>query len=73
MQFGVAQAALLIGPQIGLFRTFNSGWSSNFGGFEWSYYRRIPTTLAAFVLASPLGVGIDMVNRAYYADKSFPK
>lgn len=63
----------MIAPQIALFRQFNSGWSSNFGGFEISYYRKLPTILAAFVFSSPLGVAVDMVQRAYIADKSFPK
>jgi hypothetical protein len=56
-----------------LFRTFNSGWCSNFGGFEYNFYRKVPTFFAPFILASPLGVAVDMVSRAYYADRTFPK
>jgi solute carrier family 25 (mitochondrial oxoglutarate transporter), member 11 len=29
--------------------------------------------LIPFLIASPLGVLVDMVARAYYADKTFPK
>jgi solute carrier family 25 oxoglutarate transporter 11 len=51
----------------------NSGWSANFGGFEYSYYRKIPTFFIPFVITSPLGVIYDMTDRAFKADKSFPK
>jgi hypothetical protein len=54
-------------------RQFNSGWQSNFGGFDWSFYRKIPTFFGAFLIASPFGVALDMAQRAYYSDKTFPK
>jgi hypothetical protein len=63
----------LIGPQVALVRQFNSGWCSNFGGFDYNLYRKVPTMLAPFLLTSPIGVAIDMVSRAYNADKTFPK
>ena len=50
----------------------NSGWSANFGGFEYSYYRKIPTFLFAMIASSPFGVVYDMTDRAFRADKTFP-
>lgn len=73
MQIGTTTAALSVAPQIALLRQFNSGWSCNFGGFEYSYYRKLPTFFAAFALSAPLSVAIDMASRAYYSDKTFPK
>ncbi len=73
MQIGVATGALSIAPQIALTRQFNSGWSCNFGGFEYSYYRKLPTFFAAMAVSSPFGVAVDMATRAYYADKTFPR
>ena len=73
MQLGVLTGALSIAPQMAVMRTFNSGWSSNFGGVEYSYYRKIPTFLAAATVTAPLGVMLDMASRAYYSDKTFPK
>jgi hypothetical protein len=34
--------------------------------------RKIPTTLAAFIITSPFAVAGEMVLRAYHADKTFP-
>lgn len=62
-----------IAPQVALFRRFNHGWSSNFGGFEYSYYRKLPTVALAFIMSSPLGVIGEMTERAFHADKTFPK
>ena len=73
MQLGALTGALSIAPQLAVMRTFNSGWSANFGGVEYSYYRKIPTFLAAAAVTAPLGVMMDMVSRAYYSDKTFPK
>ncbi len=73
MQLGATTGALSIASQVALLRQFNSGWSSNFGGFEYSYYRKVPTFLAAAICSSPFGVAIDMASRAYYSDKTFPK
>lgn len=73
MQLGLTTGALHISSQVALTRQFNSGWSCNFGGFEYSFYRKLPTFLAAFVASSPIGVAIDMASRAYYSDKTFPK
>lgn len=73
MQLGALTGALAIAPQVAVFRAFNSGWSANFGGVEYSYYRKVPTFGAAACLTAPLGVMMDMLSRAYYADKSFPK
>lgn len=56
-----------------MFRQMNSGWSSNFGGFEYSFYRKIPTFLFPFIVTSPFGVIYDMTDRAFKADKTFPK
>lgn len=61
-----------IGLKLAVLRQFNSGWQSNFGGFEYSFYRKIPTFYAAFVVTSPFGVIGDMVQRAYVADRTFP-
>jgi len=73
MQLGALTGLFSIAPQLALLRQFNSGWSSNFGGVEYSYYRKIPTFGAAAVLTAPLGAMMDMVQRAYYSDKTFPK
>lgn len=73
MQLGVATGSLSIASQIAAFRYFNSGWSANFGGFEYSYYRKLATIFLSSVVSSPAGVLLDMVTRAYYADKTFPK
>jgi solute carrier family 25 (mitochondrial oxoglutarate transporter), member 11 len=73
MQLGVITGAVSIAPQVAVLRQFNSGWSCNFGGFEYSYYRKIPTFAAAAAVTAPLGIAVDMAKRAYYADKTFPK
>jgi len=39
-----------------MFRQLNSGWSINFGGFEYSFYRKIPSFILSFALASPFAV-----------------
>ena len=62
-----------IGLKLAAFRQFNSGWQSNFGGFEYSYYRKIPTIFGAFLVTSPFAVAGDMVLRAYHADRTFPR
>jgi hypothetical protein len=66
-------AFLDIGAKIALLRQANSGWSANFGGFETNYYRKIPTFLAPMVFSSPFGVVCEMTDRAFKADKTFPK
>jgi hypothetical protein len=73
MQLGVATGALSIGSQLAVFRHFNSGWSANFGGFEYSFYRKLVTIFLSAAVSSPTGVLLDMTTRAYYADKTFPK
>lgn len=73
MQLGVATGALSIAAQVAALRQLNSGWSANFGGFEYSYYRKLATIFAAAVVSSPTGVLLDMTTRAYYSDKTFPK
>lgn len=45
-----------IGLKCAVFRQFNSGWQTNFGGFEISYYRKMPTILGAFIVTSPFAV-----------------
>lgn len=62
-----------IGLKVAAFRQFNSGWQINFGGFEYSYYRKMPTILGAFLVTSPFAVAGEMVRRALEADKTFPK
>lgn len=61
-----------IGLKLAVYRQFNSGWQANFGGFDYNAYRKIPTTLAAFIVTSPFAVAGDMALRAYHADKTFP-
>jgi hypothetical protein len=73
MQLGVATGALSIASQLTAFRHFNSGWSANFGGFEYSYYRKLATIFITALVSSPTGVLLDMTSRAYYSDKTFPK
>jgi hypothetical protein len=73
MQLGAATGALSIASQVAVFRQFNSGWSANHGGFEYSYYRKLVTIFATALVTSPAGVLVDMTSRAYYSDKTFPK
>jgi len=73
MQLGAATGAISIASQLTAFRHFNSGWSANFGGFEYSFYRKLFTIFLAAAVSSPTGVLLDMTSRAYYADKTFPK
>lgn len=73
MQIGCMTGGLHISSQIALLRQFNSGWSANAGGFEYSWYRKVPTILSAALVSSPIGVVMEMVSRAYYSDKTFPK
>lgn len=73
MQQGAVTGALSIASQVAVLRQFNSGWSANFGGFEYSFYRKLATIMASAIVSSPTGVLVDMVTRAYYADKTFPK
>lgn len=73
MQLGALTGIFSIGPQLALMRLFNSGWSANFGGVEYSFYRKMPTFFAAAVLSAPMGIMLDMATRAYYSDKTFPK
>jgi len=54
-------------------RQNNSGWSANFGGFEYNFYRKVPTFFLSMVASSPFGVIHDMTDRAFQADKTFPK
>ena len=61
-----------MGLKIAAFRQFNSGWQINFGGFEYSFYRKMPTTFAAFLVTSPFAVAGEMALRAYRADRTFP-
>ena len=62
-----------MGMKLALFRQFNSGWQINFGGFEYSFYRKIPTMFASFLVASPFAVAGEMAHRAFVADSTFPK
>ena len=62
-----------MGMKLAVFRQFNSGWQINFGGFEYSYYRKFITIGAAAIVTSPFGVAGDMAQRAFNADKTFPK
>lgn len=73
MQLGALTGLFSIGPQLAALRQFNSGWSANFGGVEYSYYRKLPTIFAAAAITAPFGVMMDMASRAYYSDKTFPK
>ena len=62
-----------MGLKLAVMRQFNSGWQANFGGFEYSFYRKIPTFFGAFLVASPFAVIGEMAQRAYVADSTFPK
>jgi hypothetical protein len=66
-------AFLDIGLNLALFHQFNSIWQSNFGGFDYNLYRKMPTTFAAAVVAAPFGVLGDMTLWFYNADKKFPQ
>ena len=71
-QLALYGAVFDMGLKLAVFRQFNSGWQSNFGGVEYSYYRKIPTIFASFLVTSPFAVAGDMALRAYRADKTFP-
>ena len=73
MQKGVMTGATSIAAQVALTRQFNSGWSANAAGFEYSYYRKIPTFFAAAAVSAPFGIIMDMTQRALDADRTFPK
>lgn len=45
-----------MGLKIAVYRQFNSGWQSNFGGFDYNLFRKMPTAFAAFVVSSPFAV-----------------
>jgi hypothetical protein len=61
-----------IGLKLAVWRQFNSGWQVNFNAVEHAWYRKIPTTAAAFIVTSPFAVVGEMVLRAFHADKTFP-
>jgi hypothetical protein len=73
LQLGATVGVVAIAPQIAMMRQFNSGWSNNFGGFEYNYYRKFPSIIGAAILSSPFGIAVDMAARAYYADQTFPR
>ena len=72
-QQGAAVGALSIAPQIALYRLFNAGFGTVWGAVDYPAYRKFPTTFLAMALASPLSVMTDMVSRAYYSDRTFPR
>ena len=43
------------------------------GGFEYSFPRKIPGTILIAALTSPIGVPFEIARMAYYGDKTFPK
>jgi solute carrier family 25 oxoglutarate transporter 11 len=73
MQYAFAVGSFDIAAKVALYRQFNSGWQNNFGGVDYGFHRKIPTTAVAAALASPLAVAVEMAKNAYYADKTFPK
>lgn len=72
-QYALAAAGLDVGAKVAMYREFNSGWQNNFGGVDYGFHRKIPTTAVAFALSSPFSVAIEMAKNAFYADKTFPK
>lgn len=72
-QYAFAVGSLDIAMKVALYRQFNSGWQNNFGGVDYGYHRKIPTSAVAFALSAPLSVAVEMAKNAYYADKTFPK
>ena len=73
LQIATAVAVLDIAPKLAAFRSLNSGWMSNYGGFDYNLFRKMPTTFFAAVIASPLAVALSMTKEAFYADKTFPE
>lgn len=61
-----------IASRVALFRYFNSGWQRPFGGFEYSFMRKIPGTLVMSLLTAPLSIPFEVARMAYYGDKTFP-
>ena len=55
-QLATTVAALDIAPKLTFFRLFNSGWMSNYGGFDYNLFRKLPTVFFAALCASPLAV-----------------
>lgn len=72
-QYALAVGAFDIGAKVALYRSWNSGWQNNFGGVDYGFHRKIPTTAVAAALAAPLSVAIEMTKLAFYADKTFPR
>ena len=72
-QQGAAIGALSIAPQVALYRAFNGGFGTVWGAVDYPAYRKFPTTLLAMGLASPLSVMMEMVTRAFYSDRTFPR
>lgn len=61
-QIAASVAALDIAPKLTAFRWFNSGWMSNYGGFDYNLFRKLPTVFFAAVLSSPLSVALSMTQ-----------
>jgi hypothetical protein len=55
-QMAATVAALDIAPKLTAFRSLNSGWMSNYGGFDYNLFRKLPTVFFAALLSSPFAV-----------------
>jgi len=73
LQYAVMQGSLDTAVKVALYRQFNNGWQNNFGGFDYGFHRKIPTTAAAALLSAPLSIAVEMAKNAYYADRTYPK
>lgn len=57
-QIAASVAALDIAPKLTAFRLFNGGWMSNYGGFDYNLFRKLPTVMFAAICSSPLAVAL---------------
>lgn len=71
-QIGASVAVLDIAPKLTAWRIFNGGWMSNYGGFDYNLFRKLPTAFFAAVVSSPLAVGLSAAREAFAAERTFP-
>ena len=72
-QIAASVAALDIAPKLTAFRLFNGGWMSNYGGFDYNLFRKLPTVMFAAICSSPLAVALSATREAFVADRTFPE
>jgi solute carrier family 25 (mitochondrial oxoglutarate transporter), member 11 len=71
-QYALCIGSTDIAARVSLFRYFNNGWQRPWGGFEYTFVRKIPGTLLMSALSAPISIPFELARMAYYGDKSFP-